>query len=253
MIKFVDILNAEIAKTKRTWNFTLALLLPAVITLLIFGYFARGLVKAGGSCIYSWVNYSRWFLQLYDFLYPLLAAILAFSLSNIEHRNHGFKLIFTLPADKFSIYFSKVLILIFWMFCSLLLAYSLLMLSGNALSWLFPNADFQDFQINHVIMVYFLRAFLTLICIIAIHFFLSIYWDNFIISVGSACFLVIFGMIIDNWKYSYLIPYSNMVKATNHFFMNGTEVFGREILWSIGGAMLFFTGGFFMMKRKSIK
>ena len=183
----------------------------------------------------------------------LLAALISFSLSNTEHRNNGFKQMFSFPTSKFSIYFSKVLILLFWMFCSLLLAYSLLVISGNGLSWLFPQAGFQDYNINNIIIIFFLRTFLTLISIISIHFFLSIYWDNFIISVGSACFLVIFGMIINNWKYSYLIPYCNLPKASMNFFLNGTEIFSRDIIWSIGYSVLFFLGGYLIMIKKSVK
>jgi hypothetical protein len=139
------------------------------------------------------------------------------------------------------------------MFTSLLLAYLLLVLSGIGLSHLFPQAGFQDFNINQILITFFLKTFLTLISIISIHFFLSIYWDNFIVSVGSACFLVIFGMIINNWKYSYLIPYSNLQKAFINFMQSGNEVFSKEIIWSIGYSVLFFLGGYFIMIKKSIK
>ena len=254
MVRFIDVLNAEIVKTKRTWNFSLVVLFPVLVTAIIGVYFVTELLKADGAGGDNmWFSYSRWFIQFYYFFYPMLAAIISFSLSNIEHRNNGFKQIFTFPTSKFSIYFSKILLLLFWMFCSLLLAYSLLVLSGNALSLIFPRAGFQDYNINTIILVFFLRTFLTLISIISIHFFLSIYWDNFIISVGSACFLVIFGMIINNWEYSYLIPYCNLPKASANFFLAGTEVFSKDILWSLGYSILFFLGGYFVMVKKSVK
>lgn len=254
MVKFLDVLSAEIIKTKRTWNFSLVLLFPAMITAIIFGYYIKNLSGEGSvGGINLWTMYSQMFFQFYYFLYPLLAALLAFALSNIEHRNNGFKQIFTFPTNRFFIYFSKVLILLFWMLCSLLLAYSLLVISGNGLSYLFPQAGFQDYGINQIISIFFLRIFLTLISIISIHFFLSIYWDNFIISVGSACFLVIFGLIINKWKYSYLIPYCNLQKAYTHFLQSGSEVFSKEILWSIGYSILFFAGGYLAMIKKSIK
>ncbi len=254
MVRFVDVLSAEIIKTKRTWNFSLVLLFPVIVTTIVFGYYIKNLLgEESGVGSNSWIMYSRVFFQFYYLLYPLLAATIAFSLSNIEHRNNGFKQIFTFPTNKFSIYFSKVFILLFWMFCSLLLAYSLLVLSGNGLSYLFPQAGFQDYNINHSIITFFLRIFLTLISIISIHFFLSIYWDNFIISVGSACFLVIFGLVVNKWEYSYLIPYCNLQKAFIHFFQSGTEIFSKEILWSIGYSIIFFTGGYLIMIKKSIK
>lgn len=254
MVRFLDVLSAEIIKTKRTWNFSLVLLFPIVVTAIVFGYYIKNLLgeeSVGGSNL--WVQYSRVFFQFYCFLYPLLAALIAFSLSNIEHRNNGFKQIFTFPVNKFSFYFTKVFILIFWMFCSLLLAYSLLVISGIGLSHLFPQAGFQDYNINRIILTFFIRIFLTLISIISIHFFLSIYWDNFIISVGSACFLVIFGMIVNRWKYSYMIPYCNLEKAFFNFLQSGTEIFSKDILWSIAYSIIFFFGGYLIMIKKSIK
>lgn len=254
MVRFSDVLSAEIIKTKRTWNFSLVLLFPVVVTFIILGYFIKNLLgEESGDGSNLWMHYSRVFFQFYYLLYPILAAIIAFSLSNIEHRNNGFKQIFTFPTNKFSIYFSKVFILLFWMLCSLLLAYSLLVLSGNGLSYLFPQAGLQDYNINQIIITFFLRIFLTLISIISIHFFLSIYWDNFIVSVGSACFLVIFGLVVYKWKYSYIIPYCNLQKAFINFLQSGTDIFSKEILWSIGYSILFFAGGYLIMIKKSIK
>ncbi len=121
MIKFIDVLRAEIVKTKRTWNFSLFLLLPIVITTIVFSYYIKELIEQDGhGSINIWIHYSRIFLQFYYLFYPILAASIAFSLSNIEHRNNGFKQIFTFPIKKFYIYFSKVVLLLFWTFCSLL-------------------------------------------------------------------------------------------------------------------------------------
>lgn len=255
MVNFIDILKAEILKTKRTRNFTIVLLFPIVITLLIFGYYVKELIGQGssGGGGNPWMNYSRVFFQFYTFFYPLLAALIAFSLSNIEHKNLGFKQIFTFPASKFSIYFSKVIILLFWIFCSLLLAYSLLMLSGNLLSTFFPEVGFQDYDLSQTIQAFFTRIFFSLVAIISIHFFLSIYWGNFIISVGSACFLVVFGLVVGNWKYSYTIPYCNLLKAFQDFNKGSTVVFSQEIIWSIIYSIVFFALGYLMIIKKSIK
>lgn len=199
MVRFLDLLSAEIIKTKRTRNFTLVILFPILVTTIVLGYYIYKLLgEESGDKSNIWVRFSSVFFLFYFFIYPLLAALITFSLSNIEHRNNGFKQLFTFPTSKFSIYSSKVLILFFWMFCSLLLAYFLLVLSGNGLSYLFPQAGFHDYNINRIIITFFLRTFLSLISIISIHFFLSIYWENFIVSVGSASLLVILGLALSN-------------------------------------------------------
>ena len=254
MVKFIDILKAEIYKTKHTWNFTIMLLLPVVITTIMLSYNVKELmnVEVKVAEINPWGNYIKVFLQFYGILYPLLVAIIAFSLSNIEHKNHGFKQLFTFPTSKFNLYFSKVLILLLWIVSSLILAYSLLIISGNILGYMYPQLGFQNFDMNIVVLVYFVKCLITLVSIVAIHFFLSIYWDNFIVSVGSASFLVIFGMIVNNWEYSYIIPYSNHLKAFTAVAKNSKDVFTIEIFWSIGYSILFFIGGYLIMIRKSI-
>ena len=65
-------------------------------------------------------------------LYPLYAALIAFLISNIEHKNKGFKHIFTLAAPKLYFYFSKLAILLFWMLSSLVFG-AILLFAGAQL------------------------------------------------------------------------------------------------------------------------
>jgi hypothetical protein len=102
MVKLGDVLAAEIIKTKRTWNFPLVLLFPVIVTIIVFVYYTKNLLgyeTTGNN--YTWIIYSQTFFQFYFIIYPLLAALIAFSLSNIEHRNNGLKQIFTFPTFKF--------------------------------------------------------------------------------------------------------------------------------------------------------
>jgi len=251
MTKFIDVLRSEILKTKRTYNLNIVILFPLIISLLFFVHYAKIFYSPSkGAGMHHWLNYSRNFFMIYNLLFPLVAALVAFSLSNIEHKNNAYKLLFTLPIKKYEIYFSKVLILIFWLLILVLLAYSLLILSGNTLSYLLPHLGFQDYNINQAILTYFIRAFFTLFSIISIHFFLSMYWSNFIISVGSACFFVIFGSFLANWEYSCLIPYCNFMTAFHDVYNNSHTVFTKEIIYSLLYSVVFFLGGYIIMNKK---
>lgn len=253
MANFFDVLRSEITKTRRTWNFTVVLLFPVIITIMIFAYYFNNAINStSASGVNHWAYYSQYFFRFYQMLYPLLTAMIAFSLSNIEHKNHGFKQLFTFPVSKLSIYMSKVTILTFWMLTSIILATGLLIFSGNILGGIFPELRLQDYNINLAIATFFTRTFLTLLTLIAIHFFLSIYWENFLITIGSACFLVIFGLVMQKSDYSYLIPYCNLPIAYADFGKFSTTVFKKEILWSLGYALLFFAGGYFIMARKNV-
>lgn len=254
MVGFLRVLSSEIYKTKRNWNFTIILLLPVVVTTIMFGFIIKEFSGNSAPQGYNyWNMYCGKIFQFYYLLYPLLTAVIAFSMSNIEHRNHGFKQIYTFPTSKLNLYFSKVSILIFWISSSLILAFVLIIISGNLLSLMFPQLGFQNYNIINAIVVFFIRTFITLIALISIHFFLSVYWDNFIISVGFACFMVVLGLMISNWEYSYTVPYCYIYKHFQAFYQNSTTVLTKETYWSIGYSIIFFIGGYLIMIRKAIK
>ena len=199
-IGFGRVLLSELQKTKNTWGLTLSLLGPLGVTIImLIAWIDNG--PDATNTVSPWIDYVRFTYNFYFFLYPLFAALVAFMLSNVEHKNRGFKQLFTLPAAKSHFYFSKVMILMFWIACSLLFALGLLLVSGKLLSLIYPNYGFQEYQPTMAMLIFPLRMYISLLSIIAIHFFMSLYWDNFMVAVGSAVFLLILGMIlINNWK-----------------------------------------------------
>ena len=83
---------------------------------------------------------------------------------------------------------------------------------------------------------------------------MSLYWDNFIIAVGSAVFLLVTGLVIyGNWRYAYLFPYTYPLMHWLETGQNSTEIISRETWISLSYAVVFFTAGYFLMARKDIK
>ncbi|MEM6376893.1 MAG: ABC transporter permease, partial [Bacteroidota bacterium] len=116
-ISFTQILKAEFQKTKNIWGLSLSILGPfAVLLIMTIGFISQS--ENASNEVNPWINLAKYTFQFFFFLYPLFAALVAFLLSNIEHKNRGFKQIFTLPAPKFYFYGSKVLILLFWILSS---------------------------------------------------------------------------------------------------------------------------------------
>ena len=254
MIAFANIFSAELYKTRRTGNLLLALLIPLACTLLMFGYFIfRGatnpVLKEGADV---WDTYSQMILALFVLMYPLFASVLAFSISNVEHKNRGLKQIFTLPAQKFNLYFSKVLIQLLWMLFSLLFALGLLYGTGALLDVFFPVLQIEQAGSFGLIGSFLLKTYVTLAAIVAIHFFVSIYWNNFVVSVGSACFLVVIGLAMANWEYGFILPYTHIVAGMSDLEAGDTSIFTTEVFWSLGYAVVFFAVGYWMMLKKSI-
>jgi len=255
-LSFYNVLRAEFLKTKRSFGLTIALTGPLLITSLLVFFIMKNAADFSGSESNPWNNFARLHFQFYFLLYPLFAALIGFLLTNLEHKSRGFKHLFTLPAPKFHFYFSKVLILMFWLLSSLIFAAALIYVGGNLIAWAFPDIGYQNFSIVEPLAVFFVKMFMVLLSIMAIHFFLSIYFDNFIISVGSACFLVIFGLVVHSagWEYSYLLPYSyGYIIFLDFFTEKATVVFSREMYLSVLYAVVFFSAGYVLMSRKEIR
>lgn len=251
-ISFTQVLKAEFQKTKNSWGLTLSLLGPlAVLLIMTIGFISQADTATNETN--PWIDFAKFTFQFFFFLYPLFAALVAFLLSNIEHKNRGFKQIFTLPAPKFYFYGSKVLILLFWILSSLVFAGILLYFCGQLLGWIVPAYGFHEYSIVPATYVFLVRLYITLISIIAIHFFLSLYWDNFIVAVGSAVFLLITGLIMyGNWKYAYLFPYSFPIQHWMEYNQGNTQVWNRESWISLIYTITFFSAGYLLISRKNI-
>ena len=251
-LSFWRVIRGEILKTRRTRGLLLAILGPLAVTGIVVALYIDNAVKADPD-VSPWMGFSRQVFNFYFFLYPLFAALLGFMLSKIEHKNGGFKHIFTLPAPKSYFYFSKVMILLGWLGLSLLCALAFLVIAGGALHAFIPDYAFAQNALPTSVYVFLFRLFVSLISIVAIHFFLSLYFDNFIVAVGSAVFLLVFGMVAVNHESAWLIPYTYPLQ---HFmgFMAGDTTWVDQRSWvSLGYGLVFFTAGYWLVSRKNIK
>jgi len=252
---FFDVLRGEALKTKGTWGLTLSLLGPLGVTTIILLYSIKESHNLQASTSDPWFQLGRYHFNFFFLLYPLFTALIAFLISNVEHRARGFKQLFALPAPKFYFYLSKWLLLLGWLAASLLLAAGLVYGSGYLLEWLFPAAPFDQFAPGDALWRFMLNMSIALLAVTAIHYFLSIYFDNFIISVGTACFLLIAGMVGSNWEYGHWIPYTYFTRLFIEYVSNGEGVLfsAREMWISLGYMLIFFIGGYWLFARKEVK
>ncbi len=255
MTSFLQVLRGEALKTRRSWGLTLSLLGPLAVSLIVFSYFVKESEWVMKSTDNLWLSMGRYHFNFFFLLYPLFTALIAFLISNIEHRANGFKQLFVLPAPKFYFYVSKLLLLLGWLAASLGLAMALVYGMGYVLEWLFPAGPFDQYPPPVALGTFFWRLAVALLPVLAIHYFLSIYFDNFIISVGAACFLLVFGMMVYQWDKGYLIPYTYFTAAFMEYVTN-EEVgrFGSREVWiSLGYAVVFFSAGYWFFARKEVR
>lgn len=251
-IPFWRVLRGEVLKTRRTRGLLLAIVGPLVVTGIVAAFYLDNAANADPA-VSPWTGFNRYLFNFYLLLYPMFAALVGFMLSSIEHKNGGFKHIFTLPAPKRHFYFSKVLILLGWIAFSLLCALVFLAAAGYLVQAIVPDYAFAQNALPSAAYSFLFRLFVSLISIVSIHFFLSLYFDNFILAVGSAVFLLVFGMIAVNHESAWLIPYTYPLY---HFleYTSGKTVWVDERTWvSLGYALVFFSAGYWLVARKNIK
>lgn len=107
-------------------------------------------------------------------LFPLVVSIFF----SMELKNNNIYRLFLFPVSRIKIFITKILVLSLYIVGSLLLAYSVLIISGNVLSALHPDLEINTYDMRHYINLLFLRSFVHVIAIMFIQFFLSMVFDG---------------------------------------------------------------------------
>ena len=191
----------------------------------------------------------RYIFDFYALLFPILAAILSYSLCDVEYKNYGFRLLFTRPISKLTIYSSKMVFLLEINFISLLIGYLAFLLSGFALDKLLPGYEFSSYNVNNLTAFYFLYLFIALSAVSIMQYYLSLIFKSFVLPIGFAGFMTIFGVIAQNKDYIYLIPYS-IVWRLNYCFYSGIINFSKGEYVNIAYVLFFVVISFFVFIRK---
>ncbi len=257
MTAIYKVFAGEVFKLKRTSVCWIVFLFPILVTalfVLVYVHKAGKLTVEDTSGMTLWFLYAQNFFQFFVFFFPMLAALTAFSLVNVEDKNNGWKLMYTQPVNKHYFYFSKVILLYLMLLISIGLGYVLLLVSGWSLSQMYPQLNFSDIgEAAKFLASIFFKHFTAIASIATIHFLLALCWNNFVLCVGSACFLTILGMITMKWKYAYLFPYTNSSFIFNDLANSDITWFPKyvwiDVLWVVGVII----AGYFVVKYKQTK
>ena len=180
-----------------------------------------------------WNEYSRKLFNGVHFTFlPLLIVLLISLLFNIEHKSNTWKHVFVLPISKVKIFIAKylaLLTLLVLLYCLLFIFY----LAGGYLLGLWksefgflnysPSYAYENVQTN--IIAYISRSFLTVLAVVAIHFWLSYRVKNLFstIGIGLGGVVLTIGMYISHWDSLIYMPYGlpilmcNFTPQLNHF------------------------------------
>src|SRR5690606_21492275 len=159
-ITFKNVLIGEVLKSKNTFGYLLSLLFPCLITVVFIFIFLRVGEYYANKGVSSWYLLGTIVFISYAFLFPIYTFLIAFLMNNIEYRAGGFKHIFVLPVPKKYFYVSKIILTIYWLSASFILAYALFMLIGNLLSVILPNLRLAEYNISRASALFFFQLYI---------------------------------------------------------------------------------------------
>ncbi len=265
---FILSFRSEFYKTRKTMGFWSAVLLPLLICLLLFtGFFNKSEHLANVPGVIAWLQFAGAILAVMgSLLLPMLIVFIAYSVNSVEHKADTWKSLFSLPIPKWSVYTAKYA----YAFSLVLLCLGLFMLFtvgfGNLLSVLKPVLKFNEYHIESTLAQIYLKLLFSALGILSIQFLLSLLFQDFLKPMGIGFTATIAGVILANadWKYAYLFPYAHPMLTIKSLLKNKmgngpgipqitVDLFTKDILVSLGVAVVVFILGYFIVLRKSVK
>lgn len=220
---YLSMLKAEHFKIKRNITVLVFMLCPLFISLFVdFIFIYKGADDHEGA-MNIWLFLGLVIFLFYSLLYPLLIAILCYSLCDTEYKHNAIKQLLTLPVTKLKIFLAKSTLLVEIIFVSVLISYAMFLLSGYSVGHILYGGEFLKSDTSSMVNIFFIRMFITCLAIAFVQFLLSLSFRNMTVSVGFACFGVVLMLVANSWDYIYMFPYRGIFAAYNDFVHNKEE------------------------------
>jgi len=248
-------LSAEIYKFRRTFTLWMLILAPAfipAINLIIFWSKGDEVIKDGQN---PWDLLIQFSIDPGNFLFPFFVMIIALFVNNIEHSANTWKLIYTQPLTRTTVFLAKMKVYITMIFISLMLFGVFTMGVGYAMQVIRPELGFdQPFDPGFLFQAC-IKIFLCSLGYASIQFAISQKWKNLILPLGIGLGAFIsFMILVQGWKYAPYHPYGYQILGLGGMRGPEPQVWGyMEYVWrSLGVAAVVFTLSGLDMARKRI-
>ncbi|WP_159948421.1 ABC transporter permease [Polaribacter septentrionalilitoris] len=196
----------EFIKKKRSGIFIVSFIIGIIFPLILFGVKIYKHITQDN--VYLGIPKNYYFDVLKDilppfayFFFPLIIIYCASKIAQIDHKNKGWHLMETLPITKFSLYFSKYIVLIM----GNLIAITTLLVSTFVV--VFLESILFDLPVDKIISFPFLdflevglRLFVISLCISALQYAMSVLIASFIWPLIIGFMLVIIPTILFSFK-----------------------------------------------------
>jgi thiol-disulfide isomerase/thioredoxin len=193
---FIKTLRAEFIKIKRSSILSLSIILGALLPLIFMvvnffesSYATKPVAK---DTLYFEEMFGSLLEGFTGFFLPLLIIITASKIAQLDHKNKGWQLMETQPISKFSIFFSKFLILVYAVVRAILVYTIVLLAMGWLYTFVIDINENYSLKIPWEYMGYALiRVFIASLAVIALQYVIAVLISNFIWSLVLG-----FGMLL---------------------------------------------------------
>jgi hypothetical protein len=195
---FFRVLWAEILKTKRTVALRMAVVTPAALmALMIFIAVESPFSSLLSQQVDLWIALARRSLMIWTALaLPLSITFEGALMAGLEHAENQWKNLFALPVPRWTIYISKLVVVIALILLSTAMLLAFVVLGGKLLPLMEPTLPFA----TPIPWLTFLQlgaeamglAFLA----IAIQQWVSVRWPSFTVAVGFGLVATVAGFVI---------------------------------------------------------
>jgi lantibiotic transport system permease protein len=198
MNAFFCSLRAEALKTKRTLALILTWVAPVVIVMLVSAFYLQHAdYYAPKKGINPWTTYSQMILVYWNLLMlPLFITLETALITQLEHGRKNWKLIFTTPLPRWTVYASKQGIILGWIALSYGALLALMAVSGGVLQWIHPiyglNAAVPWGEILRLAVTTYLASWFM----ISFHLWVSTHWSSFVVATGTGIAATIVSLFI---------------------------------------------------------
>lgn len=225
--------KGEILKKKGTGIYVSSIIIGVFmpITYFLFNVFSDKKMQYGAdfnfitNFIYEVIN------PLAMFFLPLIIIVNASKIAQLDHKNGGWQLMETQPLQKFSIYFSKLIVIFIANFIVIFSFFISSIFLAYLLSFFIEIPEYVSFQIEYYSLInLFIRIFVASIFLTSLQYLLSVLLSSFIWSLLIGFFLLISNTILSNFN---LIPDWSPIEIVNKIseYKEGSDI-GNYFLYT---------------------
>lgn len=247
--------GAEVFKFRRTFLFWFLLLAPGfvpAINLIIFLSRGRDLIQPGDN---PWETLLQMSVSPGNFLFPFFVMIVALFVNSVETSSNTWKLIYTQPLSRLTVYLSKVLVFISMLFTGLLLFGLFSIGTGWVVGILMPDLGFDQAFQTYKFFTLPSKVYLMTLGYASIQFLISQQSRNLILPLGIGMGgLISYLILVQGWEYVEYHPYGFPMMGLGDYANPDASFWDNSkfVFRSLGLAFVTFAVGGMLMARKRI-